>query len=170
MKKILIIAGPNGAGKTTFAEEFLPNEADCPEFVNADLIAAGSSSGSDLADMTSLMEDPAKSSSARIARVLARTSGDPDFIGAEVALKRASTKAMDRGPPRRAGTGHPDPHRRDHRCRSPGRAHAIRKTSSSTKPSPSRQLRLVTSPQSKIQNQQSSIVNLSLFHRCIPSL
>ncbi len=41
MKRILIIAGPNGAGKTTFAEEFLPNEADCPEFVNADLIAAG---------------------------------------------------------------------------------------------------------------------------------
>ncbi len=41
MKKILIIAGPNGAGKTTFAEEFLPNEASCPEFVNADLIAAG---------------------------------------------------------------------------------------------------------------------------------
>jgi len=41
MKKILIIAGPNGAGKTTFAQEFLPNEADCPEFVNADLIAAG---------------------------------------------------------------------------------------------------------------------------------
>ena len=41
MKKILIIAGPNGAGKTTFAGEFLPNEAACPEFVNADLIAAG---------------------------------------------------------------------------------------------------------------------------------
>ena len=41
MKKILIIAGPNGAGKTTFAEEFLPHEAGCPEFVNADLIAAG---------------------------------------------------------------------------------------------------------------------------------
>ncbi|MDP4779741.1 MAG: hypothetical protein NWR03_04670 [Akkermansiaceae bacterium] len=41
MKKIIIIAGPNGAGKTTFAGEFLPNEADCPEFVNADLIAAG---------------------------------------------------------------------------------------------------------------------------------
>jgi predicted ABC-type ATPase len=41
MKKILIIAGPNGAGKTTFAQEFLPNEAACPEFVNADLIAAG---------------------------------------------------------------------------------------------------------------------------------
>ena len=39
--KILIIAGPNGAGKTTFAREFLPNEADCPTFVNADLIAAG---------------------------------------------------------------------------------------------------------------------------------
>ena len=41
MKKILIIAGPNGAGKTTFAGEFLPKEADCLEFVNADLIAAG---------------------------------------------------------------------------------------------------------------------------------
>lgn len=40
-KKILIIAGPNGAGKTTFATEFLPKEADCPTFVNADLIAAG---------------------------------------------------------------------------------------------------------------------------------
>ncbi|MCP4702845.1 MAG: AAA family ATPase [Gammaproteobacteria bacterium] len=40
-KKIIIIAGPNGAGKTTFALEFLPNEADCPVFVNADLIAAG---------------------------------------------------------------------------------------------------------------------------------
>lgn len=41
MPKILIIAGPNGAGKTTFAEEFLPNDAACFEFVNADLIAAG---------------------------------------------------------------------------------------------------------------------------------
>jgi len=41
MKKIIIIAGPNGAGKTTFACEFLPNEAGCPQFVNADLIAAG---------------------------------------------------------------------------------------------------------------------------------
>ncbi len=39
--RIIIIAGPNGAGKTTFAREFLPNEADCPVFVNADLIAAG---------------------------------------------------------------------------------------------------------------------------------
>ena len=40
-KTILIIAGPNGAGKTTFAREFLLNEANCPTFVNADLIAAG---------------------------------------------------------------------------------------------------------------------------------
>lgn len=40
-KKIIIIAGPNGAGKTTFAREFLPNEAGCPIFINADLIAAG---------------------------------------------------------------------------------------------------------------------------------
>ncbi len=40
-RKIIIIAGPNGAGKTTFAGEFLPSEADCLNFVNADLIAAG---------------------------------------------------------------------------------------------------------------------------------
>ena len=40
-KRTVIIAGPNGAGKTTFAREFLPNEANCPIFVNADLIAAG---------------------------------------------------------------------------------------------------------------------------------
>jgi predicted ABC-type ATPase len=40
-KKIVIIAGPNGAGKTTFAREFLVQEAGCPVFVNADLIAAG---------------------------------------------------------------------------------------------------------------------------------
>ena len=39
-KKILIIAGPNGAGKTTFATEFLPREAECPNFINSDLIAA----------------------------------------------------------------------------------------------------------------------------------
>ena len=35
-----IIAGPNGAGKTTFAEEFLPVEAKCLNFINVDLIAA----------------------------------------------------------------------------------------------------------------------------------
>ena len=40
-KRVLILAGPNGAGKTTFAREFLPDEAHCPTFVNADLIAAG---------------------------------------------------------------------------------------------------------------------------------
>ena len=40
-KRILIIAGPNGAGKTTFAMEYLPNEGDCPTFVNGDLIASG---------------------------------------------------------------------------------------------------------------------------------
>ena len=36
-----IIAGPNGAGKTTFARTFLPNDASCTTFINADLIAAG---------------------------------------------------------------------------------------------------------------------------------
>ena len=40
-KKIIIIAGPNGAGKTTFSKAFLPQEADCQRFLNADLIAAG---------------------------------------------------------------------------------------------------------------------------------
>ena len=40
-KKIIIIAGPNGAGKTTFARSFLPQEAQCKRFINADLIAAG---------------------------------------------------------------------------------------------------------------------------------
>ena len=40
-RKIFVIAGPNGAGKTTFAREFLPKEARCPFFVNADLIAEG---------------------------------------------------------------------------------------------------------------------------------
>ena len=39
--EVFIIAGPNGAGKTTFAREFLPQEARCPVFINADLIAAG---------------------------------------------------------------------------------------------------------------------------------
>ena len=40
-KKVIIIAGPNGAGKTTFARSFLPAEAQCPRFINADLIAVG---------------------------------------------------------------------------------------------------------------------------------
>lgn len=40
-KKIIILAGPNGAGKTTFARTFLPAEAHCPRFINADLIAEG---------------------------------------------------------------------------------------------------------------------------------
>ena len=41
MKKCYILAGPNGAGKTTFATEFLPIEAECLNFINADLIAQG---------------------------------------------------------------------------------------------------------------------------------
>jgi predicted ABC-type ATPase len=40
-RRILIVAGPNGAGKTTFAREYLPQEAGCPIFINADLIAEG---------------------------------------------------------------------------------------------------------------------------------
>jgi predicted ABC-type ATPase len=38
---VYVVAGPNGAGKSTFAKRFLPDYADCREFVNADLIAAG---------------------------------------------------------------------------------------------------------------------------------
>jgi predicted ABC-type ATPase len=41
MPKLFIIAGPNGAGKTTCVRDFLPQEMQCHEFVNADLIAAG---------------------------------------------------------------------------------------------------------------------------------
>ncbi|MDD5505588.1 MAG: zeta toxin family protein [Candidatus Omnitrophica bacterium] len=41
IKNVYIIAGPNGSGKTTFANEFLPEYAKCPNFVNADLIAQG---------------------------------------------------------------------------------------------------------------------------------
>ena len=40
-KKIIILAGPNGAGKTTFARSFLPLEAQCQRFINANLTAAG---------------------------------------------------------------------------------------------------------------------------------
>ena len=40
---VYIIAGPNGAGKTTFAREFLPQYAECKNFINADLIAQGMS-------------------------------------------------------------------------------------------------------------------------------
>jgi len=38
---IFTSSGPNGAGKTTFAQNFLPKYADCKNFINADLIAAG---------------------------------------------------------------------------------------------------------------------------------
>ncbi len=40
-KNVYIIAGPNGSGKTTFAKMFLPEYVNCPNFVNADLIAQG---------------------------------------------------------------------------------------------------------------------------------
>lgn len=38
---IYLITGCNGAGKTTFAKQFLPHEAKCLNFLNADLIAQG---------------------------------------------------------------------------------------------------------------------------------
>jgi len=39
--KMYIIAGPNGAGKTTASMEYLKDDLDCLEFVNADNIAFG---------------------------------------------------------------------------------------------------------------------------------
>ena len=39
-KRIIIIAGPNGAGKTTFSTEYLADELEGLDFINADLIAA----------------------------------------------------------------------------------------------------------------------------------
>ena len=40
VSKKIIIAESNGAGKTTFAREYLPSGANCPIFINAELIAA----------------------------------------------------------------------------------------------------------------------------------
>ena len=42
------------------------------------------------------MEDPAKYTFTPKGRVSARTLADPDFIGADAALKRAATKAIER--------------------------------------------------------------------------
>jgi predicted ABC-type ATPase len=39
--RCIVIAGPDDAGKTTFAREYLPNEAQILNFVNADLVASG---------------------------------------------------------------------------------------------------------------------------------
>ena len=39
--QVVGLLGPNGAGKTTFAREFLPREANCHIFINADYIAHG---------------------------------------------------------------------------------------------------------------------------------
>jgi lysylphosphatidylglycerol synthetase-like protein (DUF2156 family) len=42
------------------------------------------------------MEDPAKNHFTPKGRVSARTLADPDFIGADAALKRAAAKAIER--------------------------------------------------------------------------
>jgi hypothetical protein len=122
-KKIIVIAGPNGAGKTTFAGEFLPKEAHCPAFVNADLIAAGLAPfdperaafragrlmleeihshvrrGASFAFETTL-------SGRGYAALLPRWQGterDPDLAAAEIAMKRAAVKARQKA--RQAGVG-----------------------------------------------------------------
>ncbi len=40
-KTCFIVAGANGAGKTSFAQSYLPAEAGCSVFINADMIAKG---------------------------------------------------------------------------------------------------------------------------------
>ena len=89
MKRIIIIAGPNGAGKTTFAREFLPNEANVPNFINADLIAAGLNpfrpeSGA-FSEGEAKMTDEGSG--------LNREPRDPFFVGVEAALRRAAKVA-----------------------------------------------------------------------------
>lgn len=37
----MFTSSENGAGKATFAKEFLPNYAECRNFINADLMAQG---------------------------------------------------------------------------------------------------------------------------------
>jgi predicted ABC-type ATPase len=68
------IAGPNGAGKTTFARAFLPEEAHCARFINADLIAAGLS--------------PFAPESMAIARVAERVKQGGHHIAADVIRRR----------------------------------------------------------------------------------
>ncbi len=55
--RIIIIARPNGGGKTTFAEAFLPEEAQCINFINADLIAKGLSRSTELTQACSNMTE-----------------------------------------------------------------------------------------------------------------
>lgn len=41
MPRVYVIGGPNGAGKTTASMALFPHGLQCPEYVNADAIAAG---------------------------------------------------------------------------------------------------------------------------------
>lgn len=41
MPRVFVIGGPNGAGKTTASMALFPDRLQCPEYVNADAIAAG---------------------------------------------------------------------------------------------------------------------------------
>ena len=41
MPRVYVIGGPNGAGKTTASMALFPDGLQCPEYVNADAIAAG---------------------------------------------------------------------------------------------------------------------------------
>ena len=80
--RVIIIAGPNGAGKTTFAREFLPQEADCPIFVNADLIAAGLSPF-----------DPERAVIQAGRLTLQAASANADIKGSWAAMRRAAQRA-----------------------------------------------------------------------------
>ena len=80
--RVIIIAGPNGAGKTTFAREFLPQEAGCPIFVNADLIAAGLSPF-----------DPERAAIQAGRLTLLPASAHADILGSWAAMRRAAQRA-----------------------------------------------------------------------------
>ena len=80
--RVIIIAGPNGAGKTTFAREFLPQEAGCPIFVNADLIAAGLSPF-----------DPERAAIQAGRLTLQAASAHAGILGSWAAMRRAAQRA-----------------------------------------------------------------------------
>ena len=69
MPTLIIIAGPNGAGKTTFAREYLTADERRFEFVNADEIARG-------------LKTPSDISAARImlSRIDELTAANADFV------------------------------------------------------------------------------------------
>jgi predicted ABC-type ATPase len=84
-----IIAGPNGAGKTTFALQYLPTVANCRNFINADLIAAGLAP---LAPETELLA----ASRLFLGEIAARIQARQDFAFETTLSGRSYLKLIDR--------------------------------------------------------------------------